>query len=423
MRRLFIFSSDARGRRWGLFALLLLAILGSLELALRFPQMRRLLPPRTHYYHPAIAQRIDELERVKRVYGRVDVLFIGSSIVLTNVHPLLFDSIAGRDPGHVVSFNVGLSGLWPTSVHLYAQHLWLPLTRPRVVVQGVRYAELAATTHAKNETQVWSGRIEPAWRDAGLMTRAYAATVSRLFLLQYHGALTRALQRFRSGWIGPIDPEEDDEHAVRGYHPRGAPEGGSVDEWENDLPNDGTCADGGCKVGFAALRRTIAAVRSGGGTYVLMNVPEHPARWREAEAVQRYQSYVGALREFAEAEGVVFVDPTDGDPFRFAGIPYNDLSHMTAAGARQFTRALADRMTPILETALPLRRELHASTRRGFGRLLYPQVLLDVAVPADAPDLRVEIVVLQGEADDSGGKQLFAETERRRILDARHHRE
>ena len=85
-------SSEQAGgrtdRRWGTFALIVVALLAAAEVALRFPQVRSLLPPRTHYYHPAIAQRIDAIDRVKLVYGRVDVLFIGSSIVLTNVHPL-----------------------------------------------------------------------------------------------------------------------------------------------------------------------------------------------------------------------------------------------------------------------------------------------------------------------------------------------
>jgi len=354
-------SGVERPRHWRTFFALVLLVVAALEASLRFPEVRGLLPPRTHYYHPAIAQRIDAIDRVIRVHRRVDVLFIGSSIVLTNVHPLLFDSVAARQPDDLVSFNAGLSGLWPTSVHLYAEHLWLPLTRPRIVVQGVRYAELAATSHAKNETQVWTGRIEPSWRKAGVLTRLEAAAVSRITLLQYRGVLTRLLQRFRNGRIGTVDADEDEEYVVRGYHPRGAPLTASVDEWEHDLPNDGTCHADRCRIGFAALRRTIAAVRAAGGVYVLVNVPEHPARWSGPDAVARYRQYVGSLRMFAAAERVGFIDPTDGDPSRFAETPYNDMAHMTAAGARQFTRELAGRMATIIETTLPRPRALHAA--------------------------------------------------------------
>jgi hypothetical protein len=360
MRRSSTSSSDVpEGRRWRAFIAIVLALLAGAEAALRLPQVRSLLPARTHYYHPAIAQRIDAMDRVKLVHGRVDVLFIGSSIVVTNVHPLLFDSVVGQQRNSLVSFNAGLSGLWPISVHLYTEHLWLPLTRPRIVVQGVRYPEISATTHAKNETQVWTGRIEPSWREAGILTRAHAAAISRVSLLQYHGALTRHLQQFRQGRIGTVSPDEDDEYAVRGYNPRGASLKESIDDWEADLPNDGTCDAGRCAVGFAALRRTIAAVRAAGGAYVLVNIPEHATRWRGAGGVERYRHYVESLRGFATAERVDFIDPTDGDPFRFAETPYNDLAHMTAAGARQFTRELAVRMAPVVDAAFPPPRELH----------------------------------------------------------------
>jgi hypothetical protein len=138
-----------------------------------------------------------------------------------------------------------------------------------------------------------------------------------------------------------------------------------LEKWAEDLPNDGTCTGGRCAVGFEALHRTIAAVREGGGAYVLVNVPEHPARWRGPGAEERYRQYIEALRAFAAAERVGFIDPTDGNPLAFAETPFNDFAHMTAAGARQFTCNLADRMTSILEAAVPLRGGLHAAARGG----------------------------------------------------------
>jgi hypothetical protein len=365
MPRSSISSSERRPRAWRRYLLIVLATLGAAEAALRLPQVRHVLPARTHYYHPAIARRIDAIDRVKLAHGRVDVLFIGSSIVLTNVHPLLFDSVAARHPGQLVSFNAALMGLWPTGVHLYAEHVWLPLTRPRLVVQGVRYGELAATTHAKHDTQVWSGKIEPAWRDADLGTRLYAEAVSRVSLLQYHGTLTRELQRFRGGWRGAPDDEDADGYSVRGYVPRGAPTVAATG-WTEDLPNTGTCEARRCEVGFGALRRTIAAARASGAAYVLVNVPEHPARWRGPGARHRYRHYLASLRAFVAAEGVALVDPTDGDPLRFEKTPYNDYSHMTAAGSRQFTRELALRMAPLVARTFAEPREMRA---RGEGAL------------------------------------------------------
>jgi hypothetical protein len=228
-------------------------------------------------------------------------------------------------------------------------------------VQGVRYAELAATTHAKNETQVWTGKIERSWRDSDLLTRLTAAAVANVHLLQYRGAAVRTLHRYRDGWIEPDDPETDDTYAVRGYQPMGATDT-PIDRWEADLPNDGTCAGARCSVGFDALRRTIAAARAAGSAYVLVNVPEHAARWRTPDGAARYRDYISRLRSFAAAEGVDFVDPTDADPFRFEATPYADLSHMTAAGSRQFTRVLAERLGPIVTVTLR-----DAAGRRGRG--------------------------------------------------------
>jgi hypothetical protein len=336
---------------------MVLALVGA-EIALRFPEVRALLPPRTHFYHTFIAKRLDTLERLTRVHARTDVLFVGSSIVMTNVQPLLFDTLTGSESARVVSFNAGLPGIWPASVHLYLEHVWLPIARPRMVVQGVRYAELAATTHAKNATQVWTGRVEAAWRDTDFVTRGYAAVVRSVHLLQYRGAWNSTLDRYRNGRVG--DSADADLGSVfRGYEPR--PAGASdMRQWEEDLPNEGTCDAEACQVGFEALRRTIAVTHAAGAAYVLLNVPEHEMRWRQPAAAERYLAYVAALREFAAAEGVPFVDPTGGTLGLIDPELYNDFSHMTAEGSRRFTRAVASQMAPLVA----------ATVRRRPGELL-----------------------------------------------------
>jgi hypothetical protein len=337
-------------RRWRTFAIVVLAALATVEVALRSPHLRSVLPPRTHFYHPAITTRLDALERMVRDHRRVDVLFIGSSIVLTNLHPQVFDSVVPqRGPG--VSFNAGLPGLWPTSVHLYAEHLWLPAARPRLVVQGIRYPELATSTHAKHETQVWSGTIESSWRESDLLTQAYASLVSHVFLLQYRGAVARVLERYRHGWSDPNEFQWDGAYEKQGYEPISDMQAMPQGMREADLPNDGLCEEERCAVGFGALRRTIAAARVAGSQYVLLNVPEHASRWRGLEGLSRYQHYLEQLRGFAAAEKVDFIDPTEGDPFRFEQMPYADLAHMTEAGSRQFTKAVALHFGTLVTTA------------------------------------------------------------------------
>jgi hypothetical protein len=358
-----ISSSDAvpaRSRAWGLFAVTMLVAVVGAEAALRFHEVRALLPPRTHFYHSFIAKRLDALERLVSVRERVDILFVGSSIVMTDVHALLFDSIVADTSGPITSFNAGLPGIWPSSVHLYLEHVWLPVARPRIVVQGIRYAELAATTHAKHQTQVWTGRVEAAWRPSDLVTRMHAAAVRNLHLLQYRGAWNSTLERYRNGRVGTADADLGS--ALRGYEPRPAAVSDS-DEWEEDLPNEGTCDANACEVGLEALRRTATLVRAAGATYVLVNVPEHQMRWPGHAATERYASYVEVLRRFAESNGVVFIDPTDGAPDRYPQALYSDFAHLTAEGSRRFTRALADAMVPLIAKTVPRRpRDLLADS-------------------------------------------------------------
>src|SRR5688572_27027843 len=192
-------SSDGgrvRHAHWGLFALVLLGSMIAAEAALRTVAVRERLPLRTHFYTPAIAGRLDAIERVIDEHGRVDVLFTGSSIVLTDLHPEVFDSLTAALPQPTVSFNAGMAGMWPAGLELYLRHVWLPAAHPRVVVQGIRYPELRVQDYAKHDTQVWTGTIELGWREGDLLARARAAVTSRVYLLQYRGVLTNVLERF-----------------------------------------------------------------------------------------------------------------------------------------------------------------------------------------------------------------------------------
>jgi hypothetical protein len=93
-------------------------------------------------------------------------------------------------------------------------------------------------------------------------------------------------------------------------------------------------------------------VRAAGAEYVLLNVPEHGSRWRDADGPVRYRQYVDTLRRFAEVEQIPFVDVTDGDAFRFdAPNAFGDLSHMTASASLRFTNAIARRLLPSVAAA------------------------------------------------------------------------
>lgn len=352
MPRLSTSSSERKvrpphGWRWGALIVLALCLV---EAVLRVPAVREALPPRTHYYDQSIAARLDALERTRRSQGRIDVLFVGSSIVRTNVHPLLFDQIMAMRGRNTVSFNAGLSGLWPEAVALYLEHLWLPVARPRMVVQGIRYPELAATTPALRPEQVVTGTIEAGWLDESISARIKSEAVSRLHLLQYHGVLTRALERWATGAPGPwIELEGGVPIDERGHTPRLRPARDVSDAgFEESQPaTTSRCVPDGCDRGFAALARAIEITRAAGATYVLLNVPEHASRWHGADGQARHQEYITALHRFAAEHGVTFLDPSGGDAGIFASeLEYADMYHMSPAGAERLTRWLADATSP-----------------------------------------------------------------------------
>ena len=335
-------SSESPRRRWWPVLAFVLVAVAVAEVALRLPVVRAVLPPRTHYYHPSVAQRLDDLEQVLAAHGRIDVLFIGSSIVRTDVHPLAFDRVF--EPERLVSFNAAMDGIWPAGVELYTRNLWLEAARPRVVVQGIRFPELRVTTPAKHDSQIWSGMVEAGWRRDSFLSMAGSTLAKHLRVLQYRRTLTNALRRYVGGAPGEVTGDV----SIRGHEPRRA----SVKNFEllrADLSNDGSCDQGACDPGFSAIRRTRSAAHAAGAEYVLFNVPEHGSRWSGRDGLGRYQQYLKTVRAFAEAEGIPFVDLTEGVPFRFDGPhAYADLSHMASAAAGRFSTMLAGHLRSAL---------------------------------------------------------------------------
>jgi hypothetical protein len=351
MNRLSIFSSEnlAGWRQFSVaralsLVLMIVAMLLCCELLLRVPAVARTLPARTHLHEPGIVMRVDALGQVVAQYGHVDVLFVGSSVVRCGIRPFDFDEAVGSSLGHpAVSFNAGLSGLWPSTVEFYLEHLWLPQAHPRIVVQGIRFGELYPSPRARKESAIFSGALEGLWRVPTRRNRLAAALVEHFRLLQYRGTLPNRLLRFQKG--RPGDEEYDDVRVVT--DPRG---------WTARLPTlDIVRARGLLRSerpyemdavpmndAVAAIRASAAASRRAGARYVLVNVPEHAFRWSAPEGPSRYSAYVHAMEEIARGDGFEFIDVTQGDARRFAvEADYSDYHHMSPAGAQRFTRLLA----------------------------------------------------------------------------------
>ena len=111
--------------------------------------------------------------------GRVDVLFLGSSVVRAGVRPTVFDESSPKSGGgEVVSFNGGLSNMFPPAPKLYLEHVWLDAAKPRFVLHGVREVELAAQTERVSGASSTAG-IESQWLERSTSSPGFKPSCSR----------------------------------------------------------------------------------------------------------------------------------------------------------------------------------------------------------------------------------------------------
>jgi len=164
---------------------------------LRRDAVTRRLPPPTCFYQDGVSERATALRRVQDTGQDIDVLFVGSSIVRSNISPHAFDRARGGDR---ISFNAGLSGLYPDSVGLYARRYWMPLARPRVVVHCFRMADVIARVRAQDDPRFNKhGWVERKWTSDAAWKRTTGDLVARNPLLQYQGVLGAALRDLGRG--------------------------------------------------------------------------------------------------------------------------------------------------------------------------------------------------------------------------------
>jgi len=321
----------------GIVATVLLA-----EGLLRIPAVAEAVPERNPYYHGGVQERIDALEALQ-AESDIDVLFIGSSVVRSNVSPHAFDdevSVALGRP--ITSFNVGGSGLHPDSVRLLYERLWSELVQPGYVIEFVRYAELRSD---KTAQEFFAGSdIERAWAEGGI------AGSTRSFL-QEHSALYRR-RGVLATWLSHEKPPKGYKIDDRG-HSESKP---SLSEAlatrdHSDIAGYEAIASGygdpldeeTFTTGLAVLERTAEVVEDSGSIYVIANMPEYPEKFLAApDGEERYQFYLDTLEEFARERGIVFLDVTGGDVNEYGAMElYSDYHHFTETGATRLSKELA----------------------------------------------------------------------------------
>lgn len=330
------------------FPACVVALLVVAELVLRTPAIMSWLPIRTHYHEAGIVRRVEALDRLLAERGSIDVLFVGSSIVRCNIQPLDFDRAVLRRGLRAVSFNGGLSGLWPNAVALYVEHLWLPKAHPTIVVQGIRFGELHSSPRARRETAILSGPIESRWQTHRPSAPVEIAALERIHLLQYRGTLPRWLASYEGGASGQ---DMDDDVRVttdpRGWTPRLPTLDVALSRGllKTETPYSAPIKDAETEAALASIVRTADLCRRANVRYVLVNVPEHAFRWSTPGGAERYGEYIDTLRALAASQSFEFIDVTKRDPSRFANdAEYSDYHHMSPAGAHRFTLMLASEL-------------------------------------------------------------------------------
>ncbi|MBN2413651.1 hypothetical protein JXQ31_18375 [candidate division KSB1 bacterium] len=323
----------------------IIAVIGLLiltDFSLRLEPLRDNLPQANPYYNPAVELRTRALKSLIKEQGQPDVLFIGSSVVRTNISPLLFDSVYQYITSHkMTSFNGGLSDLDPGPVSFYLEKFWLKSCKPQIILQAVRYEELKSTFTAENYPVFKTSIYEPLWLKNNLNSQIRLYLLDHVRLYYYSGALTEFLRYPRFPVNRPLlHPIDSRGHSFMNI---GMAEAKKLGLLTGDFTYYEDIPDSLLKLNLDALKKSSALCRQSGIKYILVNISEHGDRFLKApDGLERYRNYISLLRNLAGELNVEFIDLTNGDPAIYQQDDlFSDYYHMSPAGTKKFTTDLA----------------------------------------------------------------------------------
>jgi len=346
-------AEPSMSRPWGrglwISAALLLAMLIAAEAALRTSFVFERLPMPRPYYTYDVTRRVHYLTELERVHGPIDVLFVGSSAVRAGFKPPQFDkAVKAAGGGRVLSFNGGLSKMYPGTARLYLAHVWLEQTKPRFVLHGIRPNELVS---GSSGSFLKNGAIESLWLERAPLAMLEARLLGASKLLQYRGTLNMSLERWSAD--KPL-------HAARERGEMGTDSRGYGREktplritrkrhsrrlWlYRKMPNAKQY-----ERGLAVLEAMRAECERHGVQYVLVHLPEHPDRYAREQGGMLWQDYQARVHTWAAAHHVPFIDVTHGDFHRFgADELYSDYHHLSLRGAERLSELVAKDFAKLL---------------------------------------------------------------------------
>lgn len=311
-------------------AIALIVVLAA-EISLR--GLSPFLPAPNEWHTPYAQAKISQLDQMRRLGARADIVFAGNSMVAQGVSPSVF-TVA--DPLHRTSYNAGLDGAFPPVLERWLTEEVVPRAKPRMVVYGLSSLDFAEGQGFKALKFYNQGR---RFR-RGLLGRLdrVAARYSKLIYFRPMLANPETYGQVVHELLGDLDSND----STPSVGPAGEfmpieRNSGQIQQQQNLVRR--LLAD--FAVGqkeTEALERTVKHLKTRGVGVVLVHMPvaERYADLHRGGADQ-YHQFQRHLRRTADRLGVSLLDMSGG----FAESHFEDYTHLSPEGANLLSRRLA----------------------------------------------------------------------------------
>jgi hypothetical protein len=311
-------------------ALLILAGMSiTLELIARLPQVESRVPPAIGSRHPDLDVKFGELDYLTEQQGRVDCIFLGSSVVNTGIDPVFVSEAFRQQTGAPITcYNFGINGITAATAAELAD-LLVERYHPRVLVYGFTlraFGTYVDTTADRFADSDWFRYQQGAFTLKG-------------WFIDHSAAFQRylALRRWsRYAWQNPVG----DRGTPTGFVPY-------TFEVKEFVPPPFLTDYAFSDQQLAGLERIIALDDQ--TPVILLELPA-PPHTREAfqGGVDGHRATIQQIAAMAESGGVPIWLTSDLDLIPADGWS-GDVEHMNRRGAIMFSRWLGRRLAEAVE--------------------------------------------------------------------------
>ena len=324
------------GRTFGLAVVNLLLIATFLEGVARLGWISSYMPKKTiGSGHPQIDMKLELLDALMEREGRIDCIFLGSSMVYRAINPDIFAEAVKRRTGRdIVCFNFGLAGVGETSSAMLGEML-VRKYRPGTLILGTSPRNLSERTGIKTanlQNNPWIRYHNGFFNIDGWLTE--------------HSVAFRRYMGFNGlkELIAPVERRRYYEMTALGY-------GHSKDVMYEDVVAASRASmswltEGGIsRVHLEGLERNMRL--NNVVKVVVFEVPVHPALAAGVDKGQeRYSRGLTVIEEAAGRNGVTFLRSIPRHLLPVEG--WSDPYHMNQKGAGIFSKWLGEKTAGLL---------------------------------------------------------------------------